>query len=62
MQKFKTVSSWGTAIYASYEINYTISIAKGLVPKLAPPHAQDAWKFRGESVRVAGLAACCNYF
>ena len=35
--------------------------AKGLVVKLAPPYAQSAWGFRGERVRVAGLAACCNY-
>ena len=36
--------------------------AKGPVVKLAPPHAQSAWGFRGERVRVARLAACYNYF
>ena len=37
-------------------------VAKGLVAKLAPPHAQSAWGFRGEMIRVAGLAVCYNYF
>ena len=37
-------------------------MAKGLVVELAPPHVQRAWGFRGERVRAAGLAACCNYF
>ena len=35
--------------------------AKGLVSELTYSHAQSAWGFRGERVRVAGLAACCNY-
>ena len=37
-------------------------IVKGLVAKLAPPHAQSAWGSRGKRVRAAELAACCNYF
>ena len=37
-------------------------MAQGLVAELVPPHAQSAWGFKGERVRVAGLAACCNYF
>ena len=36
--------------------------AKGLVTELTSPHAQNAWRFRGESVRDAGLTVCCNYF
>ena len=36
-------------------------VAKGLVAKLAPPHAQSAWGFRGERVRATGLAVFCNY-
>ena len=39
-----------------------MSVVKGLVAKLAPPHAQNAWGSRGENVRVVGLAVCCNYF
>ena len=39
-----------------------IGICITLVAKLAPPHAQSAWEFRGERVRAVGLAACCNYF
>ena len=39
-----------------------MSIAKGLVAELTHPHVQSAWGSRGERVRVAGLAACCNYF
>ena len=38
-----------------------MSEVKGLVAELAPPHAQSAWGFRGERVRVVGLTACCNY-
>ena len=37
-------------------------IAKDLVAELTPPYAQSAWGSRGERVRVAGLAVCCNYF
>ena len=40
---------------------FSIPLAKGLVAKLAPPHAQSAWRFRGERVQAVGLAACCNY-
>ena len=36
--------------------------AKGLVAELTPLHVQSAWGFRGEMVRAAGLAACCNSF
>ena len=36
--------------------------AKGLVAELAHQHAQISWGFRGWRVRVARLAACCNYF
>ena len=36
--------------------------AKGLVAELAPPRAQSAWRSRGEMIRAAGLATCCNYF
>ena len=36
--------------------------AKGLVTELTSPHAQNAWGFRGERVRDAGLTVCCNYF
>ena len=36
--------------------------AKDLGAKLALLHAQSVWGFRGEKVRAAGLAACCNYF
>ena len=32
------------------------------VTELVPPHAQSAWGSRGERVRAAGFAACCNYF
>ena len=38
------------------------SLAKGLVAELALPYVQSAWGSRGERVRVAGLAAYCNYF
>ena len=37
-------------------------MAKGPIAELAPPHVQSAWEFRRERIRVAGLAACCNYF
>ena len=37
-------------------------VVKGLVAELAPPHVQSAWGPRGERIRVAGLAACFNYF
>ena len=37
------------------------SIAKGIVAELASPHVRSAWGSRGERVRVAGLAVCCNY-
>ena len=40
----------------------TLQRKKGLIAKLAPPHVQSAWGSRGERVRAAGLAACCNYF
>ena len=30
--------------------------------ELAPLHVQSAWRSRGERVRAARLAACCNYF
>ena len=43
------------------KFNYSHKNAKGLVTKLAPPHAQSAWGSRGERVRVARLAICCNY-
>ena len=36
--------------------------AKGLVAELAPPHVQSAWGSREERIRVARLAAYCNYF
>lgn len=36
--------------------------AKGLVAELVPSHVQNAWVSREERVRIAGLAACCNYF
>ena len=39
-----------------------VSCAKSFVAELAPPYTQSAWRFRRERVRVAGLAACCNYF
>ena len=29
--------------------------------QLLPSHAQSVWGSRGKRVRVAGLAACCNY-
>ena len=35
---------------------------KSLVVKLAPIHVQSVWGSRGERVRAAGLAVCCNYF
>ena len=35
--------------------------AKGLVPVLAPLHAQSAWESRKESVRTTGLIESCNY-
>ena len=38
-----------------------MTYAKGLVAKLTPPHVQSAWRSTRESVRVAGLTACCNY-
>ena len=37
-----------------------IVLAKCLVVELAPPHAQSAWGFRGERIRLTRLAACCN--
>ena len=37
-------------------------VAKGLVAKLALPHMQSAWGFRGERVWAVGLAAYWNYF
>ena len=40
----------------------SLVVVKGLVAKLASPHVQSAWGFRGERIRVTGLAACCNYF
>ena len=43
-------------------ITNVITTIKGLVAELAPPHAQNAWGSRGERVRTAELAACCNYF
>ena len=33
-----------------------------LITKLAPSHAQSAWKSRGEIVRTGRSTACCNYF
>ena len=36
--------------------------AKGLVAKLGPPYIKSAWGSKGERVRVARLAVCCNYF
>jgi len=39
-----------------------ITKIKGLVAELTYSHAQSAWGSRGERVRAAGLAACCNYF
>ena len=39
-----------------------VSCAKGFVAELAPPYTQSAWRFKRERVRIAGLAACCNYF
>ena len=44
------------------KFNYSHKNAKGLVTKLAPPHAQSAWGSRGERVRAARLATRCNYF
>ena len=37
------------------KFNYSHKNAKGLVAKLAPPHAQSAWGSRGERVRAAKL-------
>ena len=34
---------------------------KGFVAELTPSHAQSAWGSRGEKIRIAGLAAYCNY-
>ena len=39
-----------------------VSCAKSFVAELAPPYTQSVWRFKRERVRVAGLAACCNYF
>ena len=41
---------------------YITLTAKGLVVELTYSHVQSAWRFKGERVRVAGLAACYNYF
>ena len=43
------------------KFNYSHKNVKGLVTKLAPPHAQNVWGSRGERVRTARLATCCNY-
>ena len=48
-----------TIIYVQYSLKLSY-IAKGFVVKLAPPHVQSAWGFRGERIRTVGLAACCN--
>ena len=45
-----------------YDILKEIWSVKGFIVKLTPSHVQSAWGSREESVRVAGLAACCNYF
>ena len=39
-----------------------IILVKCLEAELAPFYAQSAWGFKGERVRVAGLAICYNYF
>ena len=44
-----------------WTIQTRVKDAKGLVAELAPPHAQNAWGSRGERVRAARLAVCCNY-
>ena len=36
-------------------------VAKGLVAELEPSHALGVWGFKGKRVRVARLAAYCNY-
>ena len=36
-------------------------VRKVLIAELTPPHAQSAWRSRGEKVRAAGLAAYYNY-
>ena len=42
-------------------ISIYYKVAKGIVAELASLHSQSAWGSRGERVRTAGLAACCNY-
>ena len=44
-----------------WTIQTRVKDAKGLVAELAPPHTQNAWRSRGERVRAARLAVCCNY-
>ena len=44
-----------------FYLSVIIELAKGLVVELAHPHAQSAWGSRGERIRAAELAACCNY-
>ena len=43
-------------------IDFRICVqAKGLVIELTPLYIQSFWGFRRENVRIARLAACCNY-
>ena len=44
-----------------WTIQTQVKDAKGLVAELAFSHSQNAWGSRGERVRAAGLAVCCNY-
>ena len=44
-----------------WTIQTRVKDAKGLVAELTSPHAQNAWRSRGERVRTARLAVCYNY-
>ena len=57
----KKIVKISTQVY-TYIYIYIYIYAKGLVTKLAPPHTQSAWGYRGERVRTVRLAACCYYF
>ena len=58
-------STWPVKITNNVSVcleQFALTLAKGLVVELASPYAQNAWGSKGERVRAAGLAACCNYF
>ena len=64
MIDFRSQFELGTSIFTSHEPynKFFFWVAKCFITELASPYVQSAQGSRGEKVRDAGLATCCNYF